>query len=238
VKRPARISVPLLRAEDVIPHLGKPSHWKEGRSAKSLADSWFDADGLPKSIEALLASAPGLNGAELIDGWLERRTDLGDNCGAPPQTDLLALLSTGRELVILAVEAKVDESFGPLVSEWIGSGGPNRHKRLHGLCARLGIRAEQATSLRYQLLHRTVAALIEARRFHASKAILAVQSFCPEATGYDDFVTFAHAVGFDGMEHGRLCGPKEFGGTALWIGWVSASHPNSISDGSHPPGLS
>jgi hypothetical protein len=224
VKSPSRIAVPLLRAEDVIPHLGKPSHWKEGRSAKSLADSWFDADGVPKPIEVLLASAPELKGAALVDGWLERKTDLGDGCGAPTQTDLLALLSKNDELVVLAVEAKVDESFGPLVEEWIADGSLNKHKRLRGLCERLNLEPEQAAGLRYQLLHRTAAALIEARRFRTTKAILAVQSFCPNATGYGDFLSFAAAIGFDGLERGRLSGPRRLDGIDLWIGWTSNSH--------------
>jgi hypothetical protein len=222
--RGSRIAVPLLKAEDVIPHLGSASHWKEGRSAKSLADSWFDADGIPKPVEVLLATSPGLRGAQLIDGWLERKTDLQDGCGAPSQTDLLALLSTGDELVVLAVEGKVDESFDRLVSEWLADDSSNKHKRLRRLCNRLGIGEDRSASLRYQLLHRTVAALLEAERFHATKAVFAVQSFCPSATGFDDFAKFASALGFGTVERGRLCGPRRFGTVDLWIGWVSDSH--------------
>ncbi len=221
MKGPSRIAVPLLNAEDVIPHLGKPSHWKAGRSARSLAESWFNAEGLPKAIEVLLRTEPSLHEARLIDGWLERKTDLGDNCGAPSQTDLLALLDLGRELAVLAIEAKVDESFGPLVREWIADGSPKKHKRLRALCARLGIEPDTAMPLRYQLLHRTVAAIIEAKRFHVSKAILAVQSFCPNATGYPDFTAFCEAAGFRELERDRLSGPRIFDGIDLWVGWKS-----------------
>ena len=219
----SRIAVPLLRAEDVIPHLGRPSHWKEGRSAKSLADSWFNADGVPKTISALLSSAPELRDAQLLDGWLERKTDLGDGCGAASQTDLLALLSLDQELAVLAIEAKVDESFGDIVDDWIADGSVRKFKRLAGLCARLGIEPKCTGPLRYQLLHRTVATLLEAERFHAQKAVLAVQSFCPKSTGFDDFRNFASAIGFDTVERGTLAGPRRFGDIDLWIGWKSNS---------------
>ena len=217
----SRIAVPLLRADDVIPHLGRPSHWKEGRSAKSLADSWFNANGVPKTVSALLSSAPEFRDAELLDGWLERKTDLGDGCGAASQTDLLALLSLDDELAVLAIEAKVDESFGDVVDDWIADGSVKKFKRLAGLCARLGIDPKSTGKLRYQLLHRTVAALIEAERFHARKAVLAVQSFCPKSTGFADFQTFSKAIGFEIEERGSLVGPRRFGGIDLWIGWKS-----------------
>ena len=87
-----RIAVPLLKPEDVIPHLGKPTHWKQGRSAKAVADSWFGANGIPSRVQAVLDQAPDLRGAELVDAWLERCTDLGDMRGSASQTDLLAVL--------------------------------------------------------------------------------------------------------------------------------------------------
>lgn len=71
-----RIAVPLLKPEDVIPHLGKPTHWKQGRSAKAVADSWFHANDLPPRVRAVLDQSPALRSAELVDAWLERCTDL------------------------------------------------------------------------------------------------------------------------------------------------------------------
>ena len=129
-----RVAVPLLKAEDVIPHLGKPTHWKQGRSAKAVADSWFQANDLPPRVRAVLDQSAELKGAELIDAWLERCTDLGDQRGTATQTDLLAALGAGDELAVMAVEAKVTESFGPLVSEWIGEGGEGRRTGSNG-CA-------------------------------------------------------------------------------------------------------
>ena len=59
-------------------------------------------------------------------------------------------------LAVMGVEAKVTESFGPIVEEWL-DGGQGKQGRLDKLCVRLGLKQASARSLRYQLLHRTVA---------------------------------------------------------------------------------
>jgi hypothetical protein len=176
-----RIAVPLRRPEDVIPHLGSPTHWKQGRSAKSLADAWFKANDLPPRVRAVLEQDPSLGGIELIDAWLERCTDLRDGRSTASQTDLLAVLGVGSHLAALAVEGKVTESFDRLVREWLADGSEGKRQRLDKLCDLLGLRPGACGDLRYQFFHRTAAAIIEARRYRASKAILLIHSFCPNA---------------------------------------------------------
>jgi hypothetical protein len=221
-----RIAVPLLRPEDVIPHLGKPTHWKQGRSAKALADSWFAANDLPPRVRAVVEQAPELRGAELIDAWLERCTDLGDRRGTASQTDLLAVLGVGDELAVMAVEAKVRESFGPRVSEWLGDGGEGKEDRLRRLCDLLGFDGETVGDLRYQLFHRTAAAILEARRYRANKAALLVHSFCGQATGLADFLAFFERMGVEGAGQNRLSAPASVGGVMLWIGWAGDRCPD------------
>jgi len=220
-----RIAVPLLKAEDVIPHLGKPTHWKQGRSAKAVADSWFQANDLPPRVRAVLDQSADLNGAELIDAWLERCTDLGDRRGSATQTDLLAVLGVGDELAVMAVEAKVTESFGPLVSEWIGEGGEGKEDRLQRLCDLLGFDRASVGDLRYQLFHRTAAAILEARRYRADKAVLMIHSFCDNATGLPDFLTFYERMSITGVGRDSLSAPASVGGLTLWIGWASDTCP-------------
>lgn len=221
MSRIVRIAVPLRAAEDVIPHLGKAYHWKQGRSAKSLADCWFQANAVPPAVGGVLAQSPDLAGAELVDAWLERQTDLGDGRASPSQTDLLALLGRGDELIVLGIEAKVDESFGPLVDEWLADGSNGKRKRLENLCALLGIVPEAAGDLRYQLLHRTAAVLLEAKRFRAHKAVLVIQSFCPKATGLDGARLFFEALGLGVLQKGGLLGPIDVQGIGLWVGWAA-----------------
>jgi hypothetical protein len=221
-----RIAVPLLKAEDVIPHLGKPTHWKQGRSAKAVADSWFNANDIPPRVRAVLDQAPELRAAELVDAWLERCTDLGDKRGSASQTDLLAVLGTGDELVVMAIEAKVTESFGPFVSEWIGNGSEGKEDRMRRLCALLGFDPSEVGDLRYQLFHRTAAAILEARRYRARRAVLMVHSFCEHATGLEDFVSFFDRMGAKGVGKDKLSAPAAIGGVTLWVGWTADQCPS------------
>ena len=169
----------------------------------------------------MLDQEPKLRGCELIDAWLERTTDLQDRRGTASQTDLLAVLGIGEGLVIMAVEAKVDESFGQLVRQWLGAGSDGKAERLKQLCALFGLDEATVGELRYQLFHRTAAAIYEARRFRSGLAILMVQSFCPNATGLEDFVAFFDRVGMTGVGRDKLSLPKLIGGIELRVGWTS-----------------
>ena len=221
MRRSSRVAVPLLQPADVIPHLGKPTHWKQGRSAKSLADSWFFAKGLPVPVKHLLDQSDQLAGAELLEAWLERETDLCDGRPTPSQTDLLALLALPSSLAVLGVEAKVDESFGPFVTEWLAAKKPGKVERLAKLCSLFGLDPATCGELRYQLFHRTAAVILEAQRFRTNRAILVVQSFCPKASGLADARQFFSAIHMPGLVSGKLLGPKLFGGVELWVGWAS-----------------
>jgi hypothetical protein len=215
-----RIHVPLLKPEDVIPHLGKPTHWKEGRSAKAVAESWFLANDIPSSVRAVLDQAEEYRGAELIDAWLERGVDLGDG-QRPTQTDLMAILGISDELAVLAIEAKVDESFGPTVDEWLMDASEAKHRRLAYLAGLFGLDPARCGPLRYQFLHRTASAVLEARRYRAKRALMLVQSFCPKQSGFEDYAAFFAAVGLPGLKAGTLSRPVVAGRFRLRVGWVS-----------------
>jgi hypothetical protein len=221
-----RIHVPLLRPEDVIPHLGKPTHWKEGRSAKAVAETWFRANDLPAAVRAVLEEAEEYRGAELIDAWLERCVDLGDG-QRPTQTDLMAVLGVGDELAVLAVEAKVDESFGPTVDEGLVDASAAKRQRLAYLAGLFSLDPAACGPLRYQFLHRTASAVLEARRYRARRAGMLVQSFCPKASGFADYVRFGEAVKVPGLKAGVLSAPMSASGLLLRIGWVSDQLPHN-----------
>lgn len=214
-----RIHLPLLRPEDVIPHLGKAAHWKEGRSAKAVTESWFHANDIPPRVRAVLEQAPEYRGAELVDAWLERCVDLGDG-QRPTQTDLMAVLGIGDELAVLAVEAKVDESFGPKVDEWLAEATEAKQRRLTYLAGLFGLDPAACGPLRYQLLHRTASAVLEARRYRGKHAVMLVQSFCPNRSGLGDFIGFVEAAGLARLEPDRMSAPMEAGAISLRVGWV------------------
>ena len=216
-----RISLPLRRPEEVISHLGSPTHWKQGRSAKSLADAWFQANDLPSRVRSVLEQDPKVSGIELIDAWLERCTDLGDGRSSASQTDLLAVTGIGSDLAIIGVEGKVTESFDKLVTDWLADGSQGKRQRLNGLCQLFSLDAAAVGHLRYQFFHRTAAAILEARRYRASKAILLIHSFCPNATGLDDYVQFGRSLGFERLDRDLLSEARVIGGTELRLAWVS-----------------
>lgn len=211
---------PLLEPEDVIPYLGRTYHWRQGRSAYEAAKSWFEAQDLPLSIRSVIGTDPAFSAAILVRAVFEKKTEL-DKLGRPSQTDVLALLRTPRGPAVLGIEAKVDETFGPLVSTW-DDGTSGKQQRLAGLLERLGMSRASARDIRYQLLHRTAATLIEAEREGAKDAALIVQSFSPSTirAGFRDFQAFAAALGTPVEAPDRLSAPLKRGGVDLRLGWA------------------
>lgn len=223
----ARLHVPARSPRDVIPFLaGGEAHWREGCSAHALATTWMAQPGLPRAVRQLLDTADQFAGAELVDGFFERQTDLGDGRRGPSQTDLLAILRVRGALAVMAVEAKVEESFGDRVGD--GSHlSVGRRERLAWLAEFLGIAGQPRAHLRYQLFHRVAAALIEAERHASRSALLLVQSFSPRRTGFEDFSDFAAALGLERPLPGRIAGPKPIRGIDFSVAWLADDLPRA-----------
>ena len=193
--------------------------WKPGFSAMTLAQSWEAADGdLPPEIANLLLTveASYFVDVRLILAIPEFQVPLpgGDR---PSQTDVLALVSgRGGGTCVLAVEGKVDETFGPTVAEKRAEGAKDR---LDYLCKLLELPAVLPGSIRYQLLHRTAASILAAHEFKATAAAMIVHSFSPQGHWYEDFAAFARLLGVD-PQQGRLASVGTRGGVALYVGWA------------------
>jgi hypothetical protein len=176
-------------------------------------------------IEKALRSHPAFESAELIDAFLERKVDL-ESEGRPSQTDLLAVVGIGQNLAIVAVEGKAGEPFGKRVAEWL-DGSDKKEKRLEGLCKILGLSRAAALPLRYQLLHRLASAILEARRYRTSVAVLLVHSFKNDQKGFADFVAFLEALKFEKPTPNT--GLVRRDGTSLYAGWVKDEAPKGES---------
>jgi hypothetical protein len=226
-----RLFVPALDPEDIIRHLGKGvRHWKEGRSAYSLARTWFDANDYPSKVRALIDQTEVFRGATMVDGFFERRIELGDG-GRPSQTDILTIARVGDTLAIIAVEGKVDEPFGEPIFKWLaeGEGRSTREMRLRRLADILQIKKVDE-KLRYQLFHRSVSTAIEAERYCATNALLVVHSFCAKQSGLDDYKLFLQALRIDGnVLPEAVAGPVTCCVNAktvnLYFSWVSDVPP-------------
>lgn len=193
-----RIFAPTETGTDWQRLLGKPKlHWKKGRSAMSAAACWEESQPqLPPEITQVLESSKeqSLFSLELLVAIPEWEVELpgGDTAS---QTDILAITRNESGLVILGVEAKVDEPFGPTLEEKKSGATEGQLGRIAYLEKELGCTAPFENNTRYQLLHRTVSALLTARAFHAPIAVMLVHSFSPTSKWQDDFKSFCQGLG-------------------------------------------
>ena len=197
-------------------------HWKKGYSARSLAYCWEEAQGFPKSVIDVFNSSPFelFHSVEFILGIPEHKVDLPPKGGRPSQNDLFVLAKSRDELISIAVEGKVSEPFGPLVSEWMEDISPGKSERLEFLVNLLEINNKDLSGIRYQLLHRTASALLEAQRFCAPHALTLVHSFSQTHEWFEDYAAFAALYG-QKAEPDSLVSIGEISGKNLYLGWVT-----------------
>ena len=215
------IYIPTTSPEDWQRFLAEPDkQWKKGYSARALAYCWQEANGLPTEVKKVFPnSGVSLFGdIEMVLALPEHKTPLPGG-SRPSQSDIFVLARAGNRLVAITVEGKVSEPFGPTVAEWLKKDSPGKQKRLAFLCDTLQLEVEQVSSLRYQLLHRTVSALLEARRFCAHAAVMLVHSFSPTNTWFEDYADFLALFGLEGQVN-MLHSAGTYGDTALYLGWV------------------
>ena len=201
--------------------LVKKRHWKKGFSAYETAFSWHNANpDLPPEIQALFGDS-----AELLIATPEHVTPL-QGIGTGSHSDVLAFVHANGKTCAVTVEGKVGESFGDTVGAWLKKASSenslaNRKKRLKGIYAELDFAQPPSDDIRYQLLHRTAAAILEAKRFKTSCAAMVVQSFSPEQKSFEDFAAFLELFDIDSVEPGRLYATK-IHDTHLHFGWVTS----------------
>ena len=215
-----RLHVPLVKPEDVIPHLaGQELHWRAGYSAQELAIAWSRSrNDFPKTVREVLNTAPEYEAAELIDGFFEREVELG-SAGRNSQTDLMVIVGLQNQLGLIAVEGKVEESFAERVEDWNNT--PGKQLRLTRLCQTLGLDPAGVGRLRYQLLHRTASAIYEAKRYRTSHALMLVHSFSRTHRWFEDFSAFAEAMCLPVPRPNRCSTSKVCEGVSLRLAWVA-----------------
>ncbi len=209
--------------------LGTPEAWKglagEGkwvpsRSAYELAYSWHGANGIPPGIRAIFdrSGIPELSRLKLEIGFVEKPTFL-DTALGPSMTDIMGYArNKAGEPVILAVEGKATESFGLPVRSWVRGDlqqpaagvepRSSRVQRLGYLAKRLGLAADVESPLYYQLLHRTVSAVMEAALHGAVCSVLLVHCFADtDDLNFQAYQAFLAALGAGDVRKDQLVGP-------------------------------
>lgn len=193
-------------------------HWRVGFSARALATSWEAAGDFPPEVRAALEAVPAFANAEIVLGIPEHRVALPGG-SRPSQSDLFVLFRTAAASAAMAVEGKVSESFDRTVDEWLADGSAGKAERLKYLASTLGVRTIPG-SIRYQLLHRTASAIIEACRFLSPHAIMLVHSFSQTAEWYDDYAAFCSMLGAV-PQVGAIVPVPGTTGPMLHLGWVT-----------------
>lgn len=174
----------------------KPEHWQDGRSAKESARAWLEA--APDSIPCEIGEALNTNSdfGAIRPGWSAKPEAPVpfDKLGEPAHIDVLLLAEDNRGPFVVAVEAKADEPFGSTIEETQRAAAKRRAKnprskgvtRLEQLAlAVLGVpgdRLPEVGELRYQLLTASAAALAEAQRRSAHRAVVIIHEFVTDQT--------------------------------------------------------
>jgi len=215
----SRVFVPSTGPGDWRALLADPvKHWARGYSARTLAHSWEDEDGFPPEIQRLLRQHPALVKAEPLLIFPEWKVSLPGG-SRPSQNDVWVLAKSNGALVSITIEGKVEETFDRTLGEWKADASAGKETRLAHLTEVLDLASPIPDSIRYQLLHRTASAVIEAERFGASHAVMLVHSFSPENQWFADYSAFISLFG-QTAEVDRLVTAKARNGLALHLGWA------------------
>jgi len=208
--------------EDWKSKLADPKHWKPGYSAMALAYSWMEAKGFPKSVKDVFQKSEYslFQNIEFLIGIAEQEVPLPGG-RRPSQNDIFVIAKNQKNLVSIVVEGKVNEPFGELVVEWSKDKSAGKAVRLKFLCDSLGLKEASIQGVRYQLLHRTVSALLEARRFNASTALLLVHSFSQKNLGFHDYSRFAKHLGLMNAQLNNVHFVKRIDNIDLYLAWVT-----------------
>lgn len=217
---------------------GKRCHWKDGRSAKENAHAWLDAaPGLQPDIAQTLAACRDIGSLRRWCAEPEAHITI-DNFRGPPNIDLLVLAEDDHGPLVIAIEAKSDETFGHRLAdqhqraraERVSNPRSKAVDRIEALLNRFALDIEQphVLQLRYQLLTATAAVLAEANRRDSARAVLIVHEFVTpltppkrrerNAADLDRFL--ATALGLQGhLGAGAIAGPTLVQGAQnLYVG--------------------
>ena len=214
-----RIFVPSRGPDDWKSLLAEPDkHWARRYSARTLAHCWEEAEGFPVEIHRVLSQHPALALAEPLLIFPEWKVGLPGG-SRPSQNDVWVLAKSENSLVSIAVEGKVEEPFDKTLGEWKADASMGKEVRFSYLMEILGLRELIPDSVRYQLLHRTASAVIEAECFGAQNAVMLIHSFSHNNQWFDDFAAFVSLFG-QKAEVDRLVTTTAAKGLPLHLGWV------------------
>ena len=199
--------------------------WKRKFSAFETAASWEHASksrsGIPTPIEALLGENH-YREPVLLFAIAEHKVDLPGGPAAS-QSDVWAVIATSAGMVSMTVEAKAREAFGnEILEKWLVAGGSeasiaNRKKRWDYIRSHLP-ESDALLQVRYQILHRCAAAVIDAKRLRLRHAAFVVQAFNTPDASFQNYAAFCEALNIP-ARRGSLA-TTSVGDIHLSVGWA------------------
>ena len=154
-------------------------HWKEGRSAHSLA-TYFLSPAIEQSLGMLkikeCLNACGYGDVEYTHARIEHESRF-DTYKSGRMQDMVIWTLCGKCRIVVCIEAKVDETFGDTLSDAYNESlkyvklhpASKRKARIEGLCQKyLKIQPAEIleeNGIRYQLLHYLAGSISEAKGY-------------------------------------------------------------------------
>lgn len=201
------------------------TQWQRCCSAFETAVSWEYASasstGLPQPIAELFRDTIYENPVLQL-AIAEHKVDLPGGRTAS-QCDVWAVVKTSRGMLSLTVEAKAREAFGDdILERWLVAGGTdesksNRKVRWNYVESHLP-KSDSFFQVRYQILHRCAAAVIEAKRLGFQHAAFVVQAFNTPEESFQSYAVFCQALRIPGKRD-RLA-TTSVDGISLSVGWA------------------
>ncbi len=195
--------------QQFAPPKDKEKHWKDGRSAKSLAQFMTDKNQV-KKLESILNEL-GYDTKGIISCTPEANTVL-PGTGNGRNHDLLMI---GKDFVA-GIEAKVSESFGKTISKECVGASKNKKDRIYILAKELFGRkikkdSDDDLKLKYQLLTGVMGTFFEAIKNTKSKALFLVIVFTDGITTKEANAVVANNKDFE--DFCKYIGLSNNGGT-------------------------
>ncbi|MFE3897196.1 MULTISPECIES: DUF6946 family protein [unclassified Priestia] len=203
--------------------------FKSGYSAKTLAYCWENQNGFLSDIKSsfLDSNIELFKNVELLLGLPEYKVSSPGGSRAS-QNDIFVLAKgllheKSEQLITIAFEGKVNEDFGRTIGKRLGLEPSNSlRKRVQFLLETLGLERLPDTDisrLRYQLLYRSVSAILLAQKFTPPNALMLIHSFSESEKGFVDYEKFSFLFGLNAVKN-QIIGPIHLNGIDLYFGWV------------------
>ncbi|HEY0605470.1 MAG TPA: hypothetical protein VGD58_21290 [Herpetosiphonaceae bacterium] len=229
---------------------GGPQHdhqWQDAYSAKECAKAWFrlGSASVPIELADLFRSHPLTSGLVVRAVLPEVETKLDTFRGKGRVHDLVLLADAPAGVVLVAIEAKAQESFGPTIdrayAQSLQRPGSNAARRIEQLTQAVFGRPLDDTlrSLRYQLVHAVAGTLIQAKQERAQLAVFVVHEFGSDtksiSNNHADFQRFLRQL--SGGKAPAILRPDPFLDGPYWVpggGHVPGNVPLLIGKVSAP----